>query len=256
MKSASTTRASGNGGATDRGRFITFEGGEGTGKSTQADRLHARLEAEGLSAIVTREPGGSPGAELIRQLLLGGAAEPFGPTVETALFFAARADHLKSTIEPALEAGTWVICDRFTDSTRAYQGQNAPEVAAFIDELDRAVVGDTQPDATILLDLPAIEGLNRARTQSGETGADHDRFEARDLTYHEMVRQAFLDIAANDPARCLTVDAAGTPEDMADVIWQLVSERFGLASATPRSTAKSKTRPKPGARTKAAAKTS
>ena len=250
-RSPAANRAPGNGRATVLGRFITLEGGEGTGKSTQAELLRARLEAAGIEAIVTREPGGSPGAELIRQLLLDGAAEPFGPTVETALFFAARADHLKSTIEPALAAGIWVICDRFTDSTRAYQGQNAPDVAGFIDELDKAVVGDTQPDVTILLDLPAIEGLKRARAQSGE-GAEHDRFEARDLTYHEMVRQTFLDIAANAPERCLTVEAAGTPEEVADEIWRRVSGRFGLASAS--AAEKSRAVSKAGA--KAAAKTS
>lgn len=248
-RSPAANRVSGNGGAAIAGQFITLEGGEGTGKSTQAELLRARLEAAGIEAIVTREPGGSPGAELIRQLLLDGAAEPFGPTVETALFFAARADHLKSTIEPALGAGTWVICDRFTDSTRAYQGQTAPDVARFIDELDKAVVGDTQPDVTILLDLPAMEGLKRARAQSGE-GAEHDRFEARDLTYHEMVRQTFLDIAANAPERCLTVEAAGTPEEVADEIWRLVSERFGLTSDN----AEAKSGAKPEAMSKAGAK--
>lgn len=222
-----------NGRTAVRGRFITLEGGEGTGKSTQAEMLRTRLEAAGVKVIVTREPGGSPGAELIRGLLLSGAAEPFGPTVETALFFAARADHLKSTIEPALDAGTWVICDRFTDSTRAYQGQTSADVARFIEELDRVVVGETQPDATILLDLPAVDGLRRARTRSGEGGAEDDRFEGRDIAYHERVRQTFLEIAANNPDRCLTVDAAGTAEEVADRVWRLIAERFGLVSAQP-----------------------
>lgn len=229
-KRAPAGKASGNGGTAARGRFITLEGGEGAGKSTQADLLRGRLEAAGVAVIVTREPGGSPGAELIRELLLSGAAEPFGPTVETALFFAARSDHLKSTIEPALDRGTWVICDRFTDSTRAYQGQTSPEVARFIEELDKAVVGDTQPDATILLDLPAVEGLQRARTRSGESGGDHDRFEARDIAFHEIVRQTFRDIAASNPDRFLMVDASGPADEVGDQVWRLISERFGLTS--------------------------
>src|SRR5215510_5244402 len=145
-----------------RGRFITFEGGEGTGKSTHAALLAQRLRALGLGVVLTREPGGSPGAEIIRHVLLSGAAKPFGPHAEAILFAAARDDHIRSTITPALDRGRWVISDRFTDSTRVYQGNLGNLDARMIRRLEKLTIGDTRPELTFILDMPAEEGLARA----------------------------------------------------------------------------------------------
>lgn len=207
------------------GRFITFEGGEGAGKSTQVRRLAERLAERGLDVVTTREPGGSPGAEIIRHVLLAGAAKPLGPLAEATLFAAARADHLDVTIRPALARGAWVICDRFADSTRAYQGAQGQVDAKLLEALEAATVGETRPDLTILLDLPAEEGLARAAARSG---AGADRFESEDLTFHRNLRAAFRDIAAREPARCVVIDAGAPPERVAEAVWQAVSERLVL----------------------------
>ncbi|HEY1980382.1 MAG TPA: dTMP kinase, partial [Xanthobacteraceae bacterium] len=159
-----------------RGKFITFEGGEGTGKSTQAAMLALRLEALGLAVQLTREPGGSPGAEIIRHVLLSGAAKPFGPEAEAMLFAAARDDHVRCTILPALEAGKWVICDRFIDSTRVYQGVLGKVDEQLIKRLERVSIGDLIPDLTLVLDVPVELGLDRVKLRRGE--AAPDRFEA------------------------------------------------------------------------------
>jgi dTMP kinase len=205
-----------------RGRFITFEGGEGTGKSTQCRRLADRLAASGREVVVTREPGGSPGAEAIRRLVLEGAADRWSPAAETLLMYAARADHLERTIRPALASGAWVVCDRFIDSTRAYQGAGGHAPAGLISSLEREVAGGDRPDLTLVLDLDVQAGLARA------AGRDAlDRFESMDLGFHERLRQAFLDIARADPARCAVVPAHGAPGEVESLVWAAVQARLG-----------------------------
>ncbi|MCO6178340.1 dTMP kinase [Ciceribacter sp. RN22] len=194
--------------ATGRGLFVTFEGGEGAGKSTQIRRLAEALKARGLEVLVTREPGGSPGAEALRHVLLSGAAEDFGVRMEALLFAAARNDHVETVIRPALERGAVVLCDRFMDSSRVYQGVTGNLESEFIDTLERVAVDGVVPDLTLILDLPAERGLERARGRA-EPGANSapDRFEKEELETHEKRRQGFLDIAAADPKRCRVVDA-------------------------------------------------
>ena len=190
-----------------RGLFITFEGGEGSGKSTQSRMLADRLEQMGIDVVLTREPGGTEGAEIVREILLSGALQPFGPEVETIALYASRSDHLQSRITPALNEGKWVICDRFSDSTRAYQGTADKVDKKLIDALDALVVGRHQPDATFLLDLPAEDGLARARLRARNTGAP-DRFEKADLAFHERLRHGFRTLAAREPGRIHLIDAS------------------------------------------------
>src|ERR1700733_1397656 len=180
-----------------RGKFITFEGGEGTGKSTQAGLLANKLESLGLSVLLTREPGGSPGAEIIRHVLLSGAAKPLGADAEAMLFAAAREDHVRCTIAPALAAGKWVICDRFVDSTRVYQGELGHVDPRLIKGLERVSIGDLAPDLTLVLDVPVDVALERLASRRGD--AAPDRFEAEDPAFHEKLRQAFLVLAADEP---------------------------------------------------------
>lgn len=214
-----------------RGRFITLEGGEGAGKSTQAARLVAALGEAGIPAIATREPGGSPGAEALRRVLLAGIAEPLGPTAEAVLFSAARIDHLDRTIRPALAAGTFVVCDRFADSTRAYQGALGNVDPRLIRALERVTIGETRPDLTLVLDLPAEVGHARAaRRRSGAP----DRFEAEALDFHKALRRSFLDIAAAEPDRCAVIDATGSPDEVAAAIWAAVETRLLGASGSAR----------------------
>lgn len=212
-----------------RGRFITFEGGEGTGKSTHAARLADRLRAFGVGVHLTREPGGSPGAEILRYVILSGVAKPLGAEAEAMLFAAARDDHLKTVIRPALEKGIWVICDRFADSTRVYQGVAGNVDSRSIRALERIVVGDTKPDLTFILDVPASVGLQRAAQRRGGSGAD--RFENEELTFHEKLRDGFLMLAANEPERCVLIDATVSSDDVHDQIWKVVSERLDPATA-------------------------
>lgn len=200
------------------GRFITLEGGEGAGKSTQAARLVERLHALGLEVVRTREPGGSPGAEDIRALALNGAADRWSPMTEILLMYASRNDHLERTIRPALERGAWVVCDRFADSSRAYQGAGGGVASGFIETLDAAVVDQTQPDLTLIFDLPVEEGLERALSRGG---ADL-RFESKGLAFHQRLRDGFLSIAADHPERCRILDATGAPEIVADRVWAAV----------------------------------
>lgn len=209
-----------------RGRFITLEGGEGSGKSTQARRLADRLRGKGHDVVLTREPGGSPAAEAIRGLLLDGTVAPFGPAAEALLFAVARADHIKRTIRPALAAGRWVVSDRFIDSTRAYQGA-AGVPSAEIDRLEAIAIGEDRPDLTLILDLPADLGLQRAHSR----GADVDRYEADGLAVHEARRHAFRAIAAAEPARCVIVDASGDEDSVAAAIAAAVEGRLGVAKA-------------------------
>jgi dTMP kinase len=211
-----------------KGRFITLEGGEGAGKSTQVQLLAKRLELMGVSVVVTREPGGSPGAEALRKVILSGAAAPFGPAGEALLFSAARIDHIDYTIAPALERGDWVVCDRFADSTRAYQGAAGKLDPALIASLERVTVGDVRPDLTLMLDLAPERGLARAAARRGEEEAP-DRFEREGIAFHRTLRQAFLAIARAEPGRCVVIDADRPSPEVAQAIWACVRER--LASA-------------------------
>src|SRR4051794_4672081 len=182
------------------GRFITFEGGDGAGKSSQVKRLESRLSARGFAVVTTREPGGTPTAESIREFVLGGRAVELGPRGEAALMAAARADHVERVIRPSLSQGKWVLCDRFIDSTRVYQGGAGGADDAYLDALERVAVGDTRPDLTLILDLPVQIGLARmAARQTGE-GRSPDRFERDELAEHEVRRRAFLRIAEREPA--------------------------------------------------------
>jgi dTMP kinase len=212
-----------------RGEFITFEGGEGTGKSTQAAMLALRLEALGIGVLLTREPGGSPGAEIIRHVLLAGAAKPLGPEAEAILFAAARNDHVDCAIKPALDAGRWVICDRFADSTRVYQGALGKVDARIIKSLERVAVGDLAPSLTFILDLPVETGLARRKQRAGD--AAPDRFEAEDVEFHEKLRQAYLALAEREPRRCIVIDAARGKEEIAKQIWTIVNARLEPSTA-------------------------
>jgi dTMP kinase len=212
-----------------RGRFITFEGGEGTGKSTQATFLADHLKTYGLGVVVTREPGGSPGAEAIRHVLLSGAAQPLGTHAEAILFAAARDDHVRQLIRPALEAGRWVICDRFADSTRVYQGALGHVDPRVIRGLERVAVGHTRPDITFVLDVPAEVGLARAAQRRGRGAAD--RFEAETVEFHERLREAYRELVEREPDRCVLIDAQADSGTVADAIWAVVSRRLDPSSA-------------------------
>ena len=207
-----------------RGRFITLEGGEGTGKSTQVRRLAALLEQHGIKALTTREPGGSPGAEQIRKLVVEGDGGRWNPITETLLVYAARADHVARTIGPALARGEWVISDRFNDSTYAYQGAGRGVERETIRRIDAAVLDDFKSDLTLILDLPVEVGLARA----GARGGTETRFESLGIDFHERMRKSFLDIARRSPERCKVVDASGTEDAVAAAIWDAVKTRFDL----------------------------
>jgi dTMP kinase len=207
-----------------RGRFITFEGGEGSGKSTQIRMLSERLDNSGLRTVVTREPGGSPGAEIIRHLLLSGMGRLLGAEAETLLFAAARDDHVHAVIRPALEQGSWVLCDRFFDSTRAYQGRLGKVDPAVLSAMQRVTIGDLKPDLTLILDVPVEVGMQRAAARRG-AGAP-DRFEAEDMKFHEGLREAYRQIAAAEPERCVVVDANAPVGMVAAKIWRVVRDRF------------------------------
>ena len=211
---------------TARGPFITLEGGEGAGKSSQARLLAEWLRAQAVDVLVTREPGGSPRAEILRELLLSGRVAPFGAEAEAIVFAIARADHLAEVIRPALHAGAWVICDRFIDSTWAYQGSAGVSRAA-LKRLDDIAVGDTRPDLTLILDLPPAAGLERTRGR----GFAFDRFESDTLELQEARRRAFLDIAAREPDRCVVIDGALSESEVAEAIRGIVAERLGPALA-------------------------
>jgi len=211
-----------------KGLFISFEGGEGAGKSTQIRILAETLRSRGLEVVVTREPGGSPGAEAIRHVLLSGAAEAFGVRMEAMLFAAARNDHVEEVIRPALESGAVVLCDRFLDSSRVYQGTTGNLEPDFIETLQRIAVDGTMPDLTLIFDIPAVDGLARARKRADD-GATPDRFEKEELETHEKRREAYLDIALNEPRRCRIVDAKQPQERVTEDVLSMVEpllERF------------------------------
>lgn len=207
------------------GLFITFEGGEGAGKSTQIRRLAEALRGKGHDVLVTREPGGSPGAEAVRHVLLSGAAEPMGPRMEALLFAAARSDHVEQVIRPAVERGAIVLCDRFLDSSRVYQGATGELDPAFVTALERIVVNGLMPDLTLILDLDPVEGLRRAGERRGVDAAA-DRFEKETVAIHARRREAFLDIAMREPERCVLINASGGEDEVADRIQASVDRLF------------------------------
>jgi dTMP kinase len=206
-----------------RGRFITLEGGEGAGKSTQLKRLGERLRAFGLEVVATREPGGSPGAEAIRELVLNGAADRWSAVTETLLMYAARRDHIERVIEPALVRGAWVVCDRFADSTRAYQGAGGGTDPALIAALEAQVLGETRPDLTLIFDIPPETGLERAQARGGEM-----RFESKGLAFHQRLREGFLAIARAEPGRCALIDASGSIDAVEAAVWAAVQDRLAV----------------------------
>jgi dTMP kinase len=210
-----------------RGRFITLEGGEGAGKSGHAARLAKWLQGQGIAVLVTREPGGSPRAEILRKLLLSGRFASQGPEAEALAFALARADHLAVTIRPALREGTWVICDRFMDSTRAYQGAAGAD-PKLLDLLDEIVVGRDRPDLTLILDVPAEAGLRRTQGRAGGP----DRFERDAIGLQEARRAVFLKIAARDPDRCVVIDTRAEKLAVAKAIRQAVGVRLLAKTAT------------------------
>jgi dTMP kinase len=199
--------------AVSPGRFITFEGGEGVGKSTQIRGAGAWLQSRGLEVVLTREPGGTPRAEALRRVLLERSDEPMPQACELLLMFAARASHLAGLIEPALQRGAWVLCDRFTDATYAYQGGGRGLPVEQIDALVRIVHPQRRPDLTVLLDAPVHVGLERARVRNGAEGPD--RFETERSDFFERVRRCYLERAAHEPQRFRVVDAAATPDQVA-----------------------------------------
>ena len=194
------------------GLLITFEGGEGAGKSTQILALADHLRAKGFEVVVTREPGGSAGAEAVRHVILSGAAEAYGPAMEALLFAAARSDHVDQKIRPAIEAGQIVLCDRFIDSSRVYQGISGNLDPQFMQSVERIAIDGTMPDLTFILDIPADKGLARAGLRRGTETAD--RFEKETIATHEARRQAFLAIAASEPQRCKVIDADRTVDEI------------------------------------------
>src|SRR5262245_61595373 len=210
------------------GKFITFEGGEGAGKSTQVAILAKRLQALGLGVVVSREPGGSAGAEAIRHVLLSGAAKPLGPHAEAILFAAARADHLRQTIGPALDRGQWVISDRFADSTRIYQGVLGNVDQRLIARLEKLTVGERGPDLTIILDIPPEIGLRRASERRGNAAID--RFEGEAFDFHKKLREAYLELAEREPERCAVINAGADPDTVSEFVWSAVDARLHPAA--------------------------
>lgn len=204
-----------------RGRFITFEGGEGAGKSTQPSLLAEKLAGNGITAVQTREPGGAQQAEILRNLLITGEVDRWSSKAETLLNYAARDDHLCKTIRPALSNGYWVICDRFSDSTRAYQGMAGGVSREMIDAVHNEIVGETEPDLTVILDLPAEFGLKRAIDRG-----DANRFENKGLEFHEKLRQSFHAIAEEFPKRCVLIDASGSIEEVSRKVWNSVETQL------------------------------
>lgn len=209
-----------------RGRFISFEGGEGGGKSTQVRLLAERLRARGHEVVCTREPGGSTGAEALRALLVQGEVDRWSPTAETLILYAAREDHLQRTIRPALAAGAWVICDRFADSTRVYQGHAGRVPMDLVLAIERVTVGENRPDLTLILDLPAKVGLARVASR----GNAADRFEKEGVAFHTKLRQGFKAIARAEPERCRLIDASADADAVTEAIRAAVVEHFDIGA--------------------------
>lgn len=209
-----------------QGRFITFEGGEGVGKSTQIRLLGAWLQREGLDVVVTREPGGSDRAEQIRGYILDGKARELGPMAEALLFSAARIDHIDTLIRPALQAGKWVLCDRFADSTRAYQGANGELDKGIVEALELVTLAGASPDLTFILDMPPAIGMKRAAARRA-ADTQPDRFESEGLGFHARLRKTFHQIAEAEPERCAIINADQAIADVQASISRVVEERLG-----------------------------
>jgi len=209
-----------------RGRFITFEGGEGAGKSTQVRRLAEVLRGRGLDVVTTREPGGSDGAEQIRDLLVTGEPGRWDPVSEALLLYAARRDHWRRLIDPALEKGAWVISDRFADSTIVYQGVGRGVEAGLLNSLHQIALGDVAPDLTLLLDIPAETGLARTREREAAQATAETRFERMDLDFHQRLRRGFTDLATRSGGRIVTIDASDDPDTVADAVTDAVRRAF------------------------------
>ncbi len=210
------------------GRFITFEGGEGTGKSTLQTALAPKLAAAGIEVICTRDPGGTPLGETVRELALHPPeGEVWSPLAETLLMYTARQDHLVKLIRPALDQGVWVLCDRFADSTRAYQTVGGGVAAEFVEALDRTIVAATQPDLTLVLDAAPVDVHVRRQGRGKE-----DVFEARGLSFHTRIREAFLEIARKHADRCVVVDANAPADTVRHKAWEIIDQRFALAGAS------------------------
>ncbi len=208
-----------------KGFFITFEGGEGAGKSTQIKMLHEYLSNEGIASILTREPGGTKGGEAIRELLLTGEGDKWDPVSEVLLFSAARREHILKEIFPALSRGQWVLCDRFSDSTVAYQGYAYGSKSVSLEEIDilyRISVGNFYPDLTIVLDIPVEEGLSRVKGRNEAI----NRFEAKEIEFYEKLRSAYISISKSNPDRCVLIDALRSKEEINSEIISLVKRRF------------------------------
>jgi len=218
----------------NRGYFITFEGGEGSGKSSQINMLVKKFNAIDEEVTVTREPGGSAGGEAVRHVLLSGAAESFGSEMEAILFFAARCDNVETIIKPALEKGHHVLCDRFFDSTRVYQGASGKANDALLNSLERVICEDVWPDLTIIIDLDPREGLARAAKRRGED-VQPDRFEKETLALHDRRRESYLALAKKEPDRCVVVDGSGTKEEVAKRIETVLQDRLGLLKPVSKS---------------------
>lgn len=217
-----------------RGRFITLEGGEGSGKSTQVQLLAERLRAKSIDFVTTREPGGTPFAEALRSFLLDAGTPSHSALSEALLFNAARSDHLDRVIRPALTGGTWVICDRFYDSTRVYQGGTCAVSASVLDDLDRAVVAPDFPDVTYVFDIDPDIGLTRAeqrRATKNGAAPGADRYEGREINFHRKLRDAFRDLVKRDPGRCVLIDGNVGADVISERIWQDVTARFRDRSA-------------------------
>lgn len=207
--------------SSEKGLFITFEGGEGAGKSSQIEILDNKLGALDYKTVLTREPGGTPGAEAIRHVILSGGAEKLGSDVEAMLFSAARSDHVQNVIKPALRKNKIVLCDRFFDSTRVYQGATGDVDMNFLYALEKVACDDVWPDLTLILDLSAEEGMKRANARRASSDVP-DRFEKENMQAQEMRREAFRKIAEDEPERCKLINASGTQEEVAKRIWSVV----------------------------------
>jgi dTMP kinase len=211
-----------------KGCFITLEGGDGSGKSSQIDALQSRLVAVGKSVVTTREPGGSKGAEEIRQLLLTGEPNRWLPMTEVLLLFAARLDHVERLIKPELNQGNWVISDRFADSSMAYQGYGHDLGEDAVMQVQKSALGDFVPDMTIILDLPVELGLKRAGVRIEDNSCSEDRFERMGLKFHQKLREGYLAIARHNPERCKIIDASGSVDEVAALIWAAVLIKLNI----------------------------
>ncbi|MEM7069664.1 MAG: dTMP kinase [Pseudomonadota bacterium] len=211
----------------DKGIFITLEGGEGAGKSTQIELLRSRLDAAGFEVVCTREPGGTPGAEAIRHVILSGSVEELGPQFEAEMFAAARLDHVENLIAPSLDSGKVVICDRYIDSTRVYQGITGNVEMSYLKALEQLVCEAAWPDLTLILDLDPELGMKRASDRRAEDGTP-DRFEKEDLDIQNQRREGFLEIAKQEPERCVIIDASRSVDDVHNLIWQAVSSKLDI----------------------------